>query len=99
MDSDVQVGVLARQRYCMIERWAGGHKRSRGQDPVPVRVHDTFVDVACKAEIIGVRDEVFQNRPSLILRNFFGLVRKSRMSPCSSRVAPFKLSYNCWLTK
>src|SRR4029077_5914122 len=99
MYTDVQLRIFSGQLNCVMERRTGGHQSSRGENPVSMRMHDAFVDVTCKAEVFGVRDQVFQNRPSLMRSNFFGLVRKSRMRPCISRVAPAKLSYNCGLTR
>src|ERR1700719_3363557 len=98
MDADVQLRIFARQRDGVVERRAGRHQCGRGENSLPMRVHNALVDIARKAEVIGVRDEVFQKRPSLMRRNFFGLARKSCMSPCISRVAPLRLSYNCGLT-
>ena len=89
--------ILARQRDRVIEGGAGGHQRGGGENALAMRVDDAVVDVAREAEIVGVRDQVFQalNKPSLMRRNFFGLARKSFISRCISRVAPFRLSYNC----
>ena len=57
-----------------------------------VSFDDPCVYVACEAEIVGVDDQLLQKRASLIRRNFFGLARKSFISPCISRVVPFRLS-------
>jgi hypothetical protein len=44
----------------VIERRAGGHDRGGGEDALPMGVDDSVVDVAREAEVIGVRDQVFQ---------------------------------------
>ena len=64
-----------------------------------MRVYDSKVHVAREAEIIGVDDESFTavrshthrgalEKLQLIGRNFFGLERKSLISPRISRVVP-----------
>src|SRR5258708_7721260 len=95
VNSNIQFRILARQRHRVVKGGACGHQRSGSEYPVPMGMYDALVDVASEAEIIGVRYEEFQNRPSLMRRNFFGLARKSFISRCISRVAPFKLSYSC----
>jgi hypothetical protein len=49
-----------------------------------MRPHDAFVHIARETEIVRVDDQLFQNSDSLMRRNFFGLERKSFISPCIS---------------
>ena len=55
-------GFSTRQLHGVIERRAGCHQRGGGEDAVPMSVNDAFVDVARVAEVVGVRDQVFQCR-------------------------------------
>src|SRR4051794_36964860 len=98
MAADVQGGMLARQAHGIFERISVGHQRSRREDPVRVRVDDAPVHVGGETEVIRIDDQAFQNRASLMRRNFFGFARKSLNNSCSSRVAPFMLSYSAGFT-
>ena len=99
MNADVQLRSLPSELDGMIKRGSRCHQGCGGEDSVPARIHDAFVNVAREAEIIGVDDQLFQNNESFTCRNFFGFARKSCMSRFIWRVAPFKLSYSCWFTK
>src|SRR5579862_55254 len=99
MNADVEFGILTRQRDRVLESGAGSHQGRGSQNALAAGMHNALVNVARKAEVVGVDNEVLQNIESLTCRNFFGLDRKSRISRFISRVAPLRLSYNCWLTR
>jgi hypothetical protein len=43
-----------RKSDCVIERIAVRHQSSCGEDSVPVRFDDSFIDVFGEAEIVGI---------------------------------------------
>ena len=99
MNADIQTGILARQLYRVLESSASSHQRGGRKYAFPARMHDTLIDVAREAKVVGVDDQLFQNMASFMRRNFFGFARKSCISKFIWRVVALRLSYNCWFTK
>src|ERR1700722_7463930 len=62
MNSDVQRPILARQHYSVIERRARCHHRGCREYSLAMRMNDSVVHIARVAEIVGVGDQVFQDR-------------------------------------
>ncbi len=92
MNADVEIGQIARTVHRIVKRRAVRHQSGGGENTLAVRAHDAMVHVARETEIVGVNNQLLQNNDSLICRNFFGLARKSFISPCISWEVPFRLS-------
>ncbi len=58
--ADIERPIFARQCSRVIERRARGHQRGGGEDPLPMSVDDSFVHITRVAEVVGIRDQVFQ---------------------------------------
>src|SRR4051812_18012951 len=80
MTADVERGVLTSQTHRVVKRFAGGHERGSGKDSARVSFNDACVHVPREAEVVGVDDKLSQNSLSWMVRNFFGLARKSFIS-------------------
>jgi hypothetical protein len=57
VDTNIQGWGVAAALYGMLKRTPYRHQRSRGDDPLPVRPDDAFVDAWRYAEIVGVNDQ------------------------------------------
>ena len=57
MSSDIERRMRASQAHGVVESGAGSHQSCRGQDALAVSLDDALVDVARKAEVVGVDDE------------------------------------------
>jgi len=84
MDTNIELRQLLCALHRVIEGRAVRHQGSRRENPFAMRPHDAFVHIARETEIVRVDDQLFQNSDSLMRRNFFGLERKSFISPCIS---------------
>ena len=49
-----------RQIHRVRKRIAVRHQSACGKDAAAVRLHDAIINVACKAEIVGVDNQAFQ---------------------------------------
>ena len=73
MAAQVKRGILGSQPDRIVEGGAVGHQRSRSENAALVRFDNSLVHILRKAEVIRVDDQPFQDSPSLMRRNFFGL--------------------------
>ena len=92
MAPNVERRRLVRQTYGILEGVAISHQGCCRQDSVEVRFYDSFVHAVRETEVIGVDNEALQNSTSLMVRNFFGVVRISLSRPVTSRAVPFSVS-------
>ena len=70
-----------------------GHERGGRDDAFLVRFQDALIHAAGETEVVRVDDQPpapVQKSPSLMLRNFLGLARKSFIRVRISWVAPFR---------
>src|SRR5206468_11292621 len=98
MHTDVERRKLLRERDRVVKRRAVRHERCRGKHAAIMCIENACVHARGQTEIVGVDNQQLQKTESLMRRNFFGFARKSFIRRCISRVAPFRLSYSCWLT-